>query len=110
MNKNNIFKAFSSDIRMKIFNFLLDGKMCVSAIVKKLNVSQPTVTQHLKVLQQTGLVKSKKIGYWMHYSVDNSGLEKVKNELDKFIKTLQVKDKKCKISTQECPYKKSKRI
>jgi len=108
MYKRDIFKAFSSDIRMKIFKFLLEGNMCVSGIVKKLNVSQPTVTQHLKILQQTGLVKSKKIGYWMHYSIDEPNLEKVKNELNKFIETLQIKDRKCKTGTPECSYNKSK--
>lgn len=108
MYKRDIFKAFSSDIRMKIFKFLLEGNMCVSGIVKKLNVSQPTVTQHLKILQQTGLVKSKKIGYWMHYSIDEPNLEKVKNEFNKFIETLQIKDRKCKTGTPKCSYNKSK--
>ena len=109
MDKTKLFKAFSNDVRMKIFEFILEGKMCVSGIVNKLNVSQPTVTQHLRILQEAGLIKSKKIGYWMHYSINESGLEKIKNELEKFIKTLQVKNSKCKISSLKCPEKNKKK-
>ncbi len=108
MEKSKIFKAFSNDVRMKIFNFLLEGKMCVSGIVSKLDVTQPTVTQHLRILQQLGLVKSKKIGYWMHYYVDESGLKKVRDEFEKFVKTLRVKDSKCKIHPLKCPEKSKK--
>ena len=52
MEKHKIFKAFSNEVRLKVFEFLLEGKMCVSGIVNKLNVTQPTVTQHLKILQE----------------------------------------------------------
>ena len=85
------FKVFSNEIRMKIFEFLLEGNMCVSGIVNKLNVTQPTVTQHLKILQQAGLIKSEKIGYWMHYSIDEAGLNKTKKEITDFISKLNVK-------------------
>jgi len=108
MKKSDIFKVFSNEIRIKIFEFLLEGKMCVSGIVNKLNVTQPTVTQHLKILQQAGLIKSEKIGYWMHYSVDESGIAKVKRELEKFVKFLQVKDSKCKIHPSRSPEKSRK--
>ena len=106
MEKHKIFKAFSNEVRLKVFEFLLEGKMCVSGIVNKLNVTQPTVTQHLKILQEVGVVKSEKIGYWMHYSIDKGGIERVRNELKQFIENLQTKNGKCKISTQKCPEKK----
>ncbi len=108
MEMTKVFKAFSNDVRMKIFKYLLEGKMCVSGIVNKLSVTQPTVTQHLKILQQAGLIKSEKIGYWMHYSVDESGIVKLKRELEKFVKILQVKDSKCKVHPSRCPEKSRK--
>jgi len=106
MELTKLFKVFSNDVRMKVFEFLLEGKMCVSGIVDRLNVTQPTVTQHLKILQQAGLVKSEKIGYWMHYSIDEYGLNKVKEELKYFLSKLNVKEKKCKVSSLKCPAKK----
>jgi len=106
MKKSDVFKIFSNEIRIKIFEFLLEGKMCVSSIVNKLTVTQPTVTQHLKILQQAGLIKSEKIGYWMHYSINESGLNKIKKELEDFVGCLNFKDIKCKISSSKCPAKK----
>lgn len=105
MKKSDVFKVFSNEIRIKIFEFLLEGKMCVSGIVNKLNVTQLTVTQHLKILQQAGLIKSEKIGYWMHYSINESGLNKIKKELEDFASSLKYEDKKCKISSSKCPAK-----
>lgn len=106
MEKHKIFKVFSNEVRLKVFEFLLEGKMCVSGIVNKLNVTQPTVTQHLKILQEIGVVKSEKIGYWMHYSIDKDGIKRVRNELKQFIEGLQTKNGKCKISASKCPAKK----
>ena len=105
MDKTEIFKVFSSSTRVKIFEILLEGRICVSGIVKELNVSQPTVTQHLRILKQLGLVSSEKIGYWMHYCVNETGLKKVKDEIGDYIKKLSVKKTKCKISPFECPKK-----
>lgn len=106
MEKHKIFKAFSNEVRLQIFEFLLEGEMCVSGIVNKLNVTQPTVTQHLKILQEVGVVKSEKLGYWMHYSIDKDGIQKVKNELKKFIDNLHTRKGKRKFCDSECPEKK----
>ena len=108
MDKIKIFKAFSNETRTKIFEFLLEGKMCVSGIFKKLDITQPSVTQHLRVLQELGLVKSKKIGYWMHYSIDETGLTELIDELNEFIKTVQLKGVECTVPSSECPAKKCK--
>jgi ArsR family transcriptional regulator len=106
-DRDAIFKVFSNEVRLKIFEFLLDGNMCVSGIVNRLHVTQPTVTQHLKILQQAGLIKSEKIGYWMHYSINDSGLNKTKKELRHFIDNLTVKKIKCTVPVVKCPAKKS---
>ncbi len=104
-SKSELFKVFSNEIRLKIFEFLLNGRMCVSGIVDKFNVTQPTITQHLRVLQHAGLVKAERIGNWMHYSIDGQGLARVKKELERFAGTLKVKEKKCPVSASKCPVK-----
>ena len=106
MKKHEIFKVFSNEVRLKVFEYLLEGKMCVSGIVNKMNVTQPTVTQHLRILKEIGVVKSEKIGHWMHYSIDKKGINRVKQEMEKFVKNLKVQDGKCKISDLKCPAKK----
>lgn len=72
-------KALSDPTRLKIFLFLAERSLCVKAIVKFLGVSQPAVSQHLRILKEAGLVKADKRGYWMHYSAN---LEKLKEFAD----------------------------
>ncbi|MGM0568508.1 MAG: ArsR/SmtB family transcription factor [Elusimicrobiota bacterium] len=86
--KCELFKVFSNDTRFSIFKMLLKEKLCVSKIVEKVKVSQPTVTQHLKLLQYCGLVKSEKVVCWMHYSADLEGIKKCRKELVELLDTL----------------------
>ncbi|MGM0442449.1 MAG: ArsR/SmtB family transcription factor [Elusimicrobiota bacterium] len=83
--KCNLFKALSNETRLKIFKMLAKERLCVSKIVERLEVSQPTVSQHLKILENCGLVKSEKIKYWMHYSANVTGIKKCKKELEELI-------------------------
>ena len=63
-----LFKALSNDVRVEILSLLAEGPLCVNALVNRLNVSQPAVSQHLKILENAGLVKGSKMGYRVHYS------------------------------------------
>ncbi|HHF99062.1 MAG TPA: ArsR family transcriptional regulator [Candidatus Aerophobetes bacterium] len=72
-------KALSDPTRLKIFLFLTERSLCVKAIVKFLGVSQPAVSQHLRILKEAGLVKADKRGYWMHYSAN---LKKLRELMD----------------------------
>ncbi|MBM3241291.1 winged helix-turn-helix transcriptional regulator [Candidatus Poribacteria bacterium] len=64
-----IFKALSNSVRLEILSLLVERPLCVNALVNRLNVSQPAVSQHLRVLENAGLVKGSKMGYWVHYSL-----------------------------------------
>jgi len=64
-----IFKALSNDARLKTIQLLSKQSLCVNALAYKLNVSQPAVSQHLKVLENAGLIKGNKRGYWVHYEL-----------------------------------------
>lgn len=86
-----ICKALSDPTRFKIFLFLNDRVSCVNAIVNFLQVSQPSVSQHLKILREAGLVKIEKRGYWVHYSSDK---EKIENFLKDFSAMLKLKEGK----------------
>jgi len=84
-----ICKALSDPTRLRIFLLLAERTLCVNAIVNFLNISQPAVSQHLKILREADLVKVKKRGYWMHYSA-NSG--RIKEITDIFLKILRKED------------------
>ena len=71
------FKALSDPTRFKIFLLLNSRILCVNGIVNFLQISQPAVSQHLKILREAGLVKVEKKGYWVHYSSDKERIEKL---------------------------------
>lgn len=77
------FKALASDARLEILSILTEGNLCVNALVDRLNISQPAVSQHLKILESAGLVKGKKMGYRVHYSLVTESLVKCSTFLEK---------------------------
>ena len=78
-----IFKALSNDVRLQILSLLAEGSLCVNALVDRLNVSQPAVSQHLKILENAGLVKGSKRGYRVHYSLVPGGFAECFSFLEK---------------------------
>lgn len=110
-NLLNIFKALSDETRLRILKLLEKGELCVCDIVVALNMIQPKVSFHLSVLKEAGLIKDRKQGKWIHYSLDDSdmfrrffiltALEKISNEyikedlkrLDDFRKEKQMRTK-----------------
>lgn len=74
----DVFKALSDDNRMQIVKMLSDGEMCACVILKKLHITQPTLSHHMKVLSACGLVDVNRKGVWMHYSLNQEKLMDVK--------------------------------
>ena len=62
-----IFKALGDDTRLQIFDMLRQGKLCACKILEKLDITQPTLSHHMKVLCDCGLVESEKEWKWTHY-------------------------------------------
>ncbi|MGD9569144.1 MAG: ArsR/SmtB family transcription factor [Sedimentibacter sp.] len=70
-----VMKALSDINRMKILNILTNGEMCACKILEEFNIKQPTLSHHMKVLTECGLVISKKEGKWMHYKLNVEKIE-----------------------------------
>jgi len=62
-------KAFADPTRLRILNLLHEGELCVCHLVDILGESQPTVSRHLGLLRQAGLVSVRKEGNWRHYAL-----------------------------------------
>jgi len=77
----NVLKAISDDTRYKLVNLLLKHDLCVGALATRLNVSESAVSQHLKILRDSGIVKGDKRGYFTHYYVDRQVLRQVAEEI-----------------------------
>ncbi len=70
-----IFKAFCDENRIRILKMLRSGEMCACKILEELNVTQPTLSHHMKILCDSGIVVGRKDGKWMHYSISVEGVK-----------------------------------
>ncbi len=73
---STIFKALSDETRLRIVKLLEKGELCVCDIVAGLDIVQPKASFHLGVLKEAGLIKDRKQGKWIHYSLNESDLFK----------------------------------
>ncbi len=75
-----LFKALGDDTRLEMMGLLAaegDGELCVCEIEAHFKLSQPTVSHHLKLLRDAGLVRSERRGSWVYYAIDAAGLSKL---------------------------------
>lgn len=82
MDRLAVLKALADDSRMKLLTLLLERSYCVRALAWKLELSEATVSQHLKVLREAGLLVGEKHGYFMHYEVQRDILLELARELE----------------------------
>ncbi len=69
------FKALGDDTRLKILMMLSDGEKCACDIQENFQLKQPTISHHMKILQQAELVLVEKRGKWMFYALNNDMLK-----------------------------------
>ena len=67
-----ICKAMSDINRLRIIEMLIQGEKCGCNLLDELQVTQPTLSHHMKVLSDCGLVISRKDGKWQHYSINRN--------------------------------------
>ena len=68
MNEIDVFKALGDSTRLRILDLIKNGEKCICEIIPETGKSQPTVSQHLKILRQANLVEQRKEGtnIWIH--------------------------------------------
>lgn len=81
-----IFKAFCDENRIKILNQLLTGEKCACVLLENLQITQPTLSHHMKILCDSDVVIGRKEGKWMYYSISKEGLQTVIEYLEELMK------------------------
>src|SRR6266540_2565963 len=78
-----VAKALGDPIRMQLVDVLRKhaGKVCVCELVPLFDLSQPTVSHHLKVLRDAGIVDSERQGLWVYYYVNPEAVEELSSWL-----------------------------
>ena len=79
-----IVKALSVGSRLQILKLIRYKTLCVNAITKKLNITQPAVSQHLAILKDAGLVRGDRYGSIIHYSLNEDRLNEFKKSIEEF--------------------------
>ena len=71
----DVFKALGDPTRVRIVEMLAEnGEMCVCRIYERLGMSQPAVSYHLATLKHADLVRARRGGQWIHYSLNRDTL------------------------------------
>lgn len=79
-----MFKALSDPTRFDIFRLVAAqvAPICACDVVDRFQVSQPTISHHMRVLRDAGLVTVSRRGVWAYYAADPRGLELLQGSLD----------------------------
>ncbi len=80
-NNARIFKAFCDENRLQILEMLQSGEKCACVLLEQLNITQPTLSHHMKILVESGVVSPRRDGKWTHYSISDQGAETAKKLL-----------------------------
>ncbi len=68
-----VFKAYCDENRLQILEMLQSGEKCACILLEKLEITQPTLSHHMKILVESGVVAARKQGKWTYYSIDERG-------------------------------------
>ena len=80
-----IFKAFCDENRLRILELLQSGEKCACKLLEDLNIQQSTLSHHMKILCDAGVVQGRREGKWTHYSIDPEGSEHAQEVLRSII-------------------------
>lgn len=76
-----VFKAFCDVNRLQILELLRSGEKCACVLLEDLQISQSTLSYHMKILCDSGIVVGRTEGKWTHYSISDQGSQKAKELL-----------------------------
>ena len=79
-----ICKALGDENRVQIIKMLSGGELCACKILDAFNITQPTLSHHMKILTDCNLVNSRKEGKWTYYSINCEKFSEFKNAVAEF--------------------------
>lgn len=70
-----IFKAFCDEVRLQIIELLTQKEMCACNLIEQLPIGQSTLSHHMKILVESGIVIARKEGKWVYYTLSERGID-----------------------------------
>jgi len=84
-NQMKILKALADPKRLRIIAMLSSKELCACKLLEAFSITQPTLSHDMKVLLKAGLVKSRSMGKWKYYSLDNENLSNFYQQLGQLL-------------------------
>lgn len=69
----NVFKAFCDEKRLAILELLRSGEKCACVLIDQMKIGQSSLSYHMKILCESGIVESRQEGKWTHYKISEQG-------------------------------------
>ena len=77
-----VFKALDDEKRLQILDMIRSGEKCACVILENMQISQSTLSHHMKILCESGIVQGRREGKWVYYSIDTEGSKRAAMLLD----------------------------
>ncbi|CAN5586548.1 hypothetical protein BH10ACI4_BH10ACI4_08960 [soil metagenome] len=84
-----LFAALADRTRLRLLNLMDGGEVCVCYFVEILDEGQPKISRHLAYLRRAGVVRARREGKWMHYSIERPADASAASVLDTVMKSLK---------------------
>lgn len=94
-----MLKAIADENRLKMIKLLSCESLCTCNFVNILEISQPNVSHHLKILKEAGLIEASKRGRWIDYSLNEKNINLIRNELNNI---LEHHEENCQFEKLNC--------
>ncbi|MDR0616291.1 MAG: metalloregulator ArsR/SmtB family transcription factor [Synergistaceae bacterium] len=75
LDNAKVFKAFCDETRLRVLELLRSGEKCACVLLEKVEIGQSTLSHHMKVLVDSGVILPRKQGKWTYYSISAEGSE-----------------------------------
>lgn len=92
MDTQRVLQAISDETRFSMLNLLLKHDYCVRSLAQELELTEATISQHLKQMREANLVEGERRGHFIHYQVNRPLLKKLATEIEAL----------AQIETQDC--------
>lgn len=90
-----LFKAMADESRLAILEMLSKEELCACHILEEFEITQPTLSYHMKILVESGLVDAKKEGTWMRYKINEEKMDNIKQKILKFDTLDKIIESRC---------------
>ncbi len=88
---SKIFKAFCDSNRLALLSMLQNGEKCGCELLEQMPIEQPTLSHHMKILCDAGIVTARKLGKMTFYSLSVVGILRAKELLDEVTKIKEIR-------------------